>query len=384
MIEIIDKSKCTGCTACANICPMHCIEMIEDEEGFKYPKVKIEKCIHCDLCINICPINKQSNTLNNNALLLKNKADNIREQSTSGGVFFELAQYIISLNGIVFGAFYDEDARKLSHIEVNKDEDIYKILKSKYMQSDLGSIFSKIKSYLDKNIYVMFCGTPCQINGLASFLKKKYDNLVLVDFVCHGVPSQKVWNKYLSFLEHEKKESIKHIYFRYKNNNWSKCSIKIEFEKSTLTQNLSENIYLLNFNESLFLRPSCYDCKFKGKNRLSDITLADAWGINIFADDFYDEKGVSFVITNTNKGKYILSKIQDKFEIKETDIQNLIEYNSQYYLSAKKNKNRDNFFKSLHNDGFSYAINHYGYIPHKSSIYYIKKIIKSLCNKITI
>lgn len=379
MIEINENKNCMGCTACMNICPKNCITMELDLEGFSYPKVDKDKCIECNLCNKICPMHNEKKHINVlDTFLLKNKDNTIRKKSTSGGVFYELAKYVISKKGIVYGAHYDENEKYLTHIKIDKIEDLSKILKSKYMQSDLKSIFKDIENHLKNGIFILFCGTPCQVSGLSSYLRKQYDNLLLVDFVCHGVPSQYVWKEYLKAIETKENDIVKKIHFRYKDDNWTKCAIKIDFERKSITQDLSKNSYLLNFNDSLFLRPSCYDCKFKGENRFSDITLADAWGVNIYNNDFYDEKGVSCVVINSDYGNEILSNIRDSFEIEKVGFENVIKYNSQYLYSAKVNKNRDNFFRNLDLYGYSYAIKKHGKKSDNKYLFYLKLIFNKI------
>lgn len=384
MIEIIDKKDCTGCTSCYSSCPLKCIKMKYDEEGFLYPLVDKTKCIDCGICLSKCPVLIDKHQIQlKGCYLAKNKREYITETSSSGGIFHEIAEFVLNEGGIIYGAYYDNQTKKTYHINISNLEEIKKIKKSKYMQSELDDTFKEIKKYLNSNKLILFVGTPCQTYGLKTFLNEDYTNLITVDFVCHGVPSSYVWNKYLSGLEKKESKKIKEVYFRFKDSytSWYSGSIKIEFEDHSLTEPLSKNKYLLNFNESLYLRPSCYHCQFKGLNRCSDITLADAWGVNNYDCDFYDEKGVSFVTLNSDKGKMLFDNIGKNIIYKETSIEFLKKYNSQYIESANQNSNRKPFFDALSTESFDSAISSFGKKPTNRYIFYLKALLKKLKTK---
>lgn len=381
MIIINDKKNCMGCTACYSVCPTNAIEMKEDNEGFVYPIVDDSLCVNCHLCEKKCPIQDKDNIQINilDSYLMKNRSIDVLHKSSSGGVFFELGRYILKNNGIVFGAYYDNDKREVYHKMVDNFIELEDLCKSKYMQSELNDIFKLIKVKLNKKKLVLFVGTPCQVQGLLYYLGKKYYNLITVDFVCHGVPSKYVWQKYLNSIEFKYKEKVKNIKFRYKNNEkWTNCSIKIELENKNIKEALIENSYLYNFNNSLFLRPSCYDCKFKKYHRNSDITLADAWGIQVYDQQFFDENGVSYVLINSQKGKEIIESIKIFFIYKSVEFDYLTKYNAQYQNNASMNNNRSQFFYSLNKYGYEEAIKKYGDNYSKSLIKKIKYIMKLL------
>ena len=210
MIDKLEKSKCTGCYTCANKCPQKCIKMVEDKEGFFYPEIDEEKCIKCNLCEKVCPAmqKKQSNNDKNPIVIAAwSKNNNIRLDSTSGGVFSELAKEVLNNGGYVCGAIYDENWM-VKHILTNKIEDLEKIRSSKYIQSRIEDTFLEIKEKLDEGKTVLMCGAPCQVEGLANFLNKDYDNLILCDFICRGVNSPKIFRKYLDSLEKKYKSKI--------------------------------------------------------------------------------------------------------------------------------------------------------------------------------
>ena len=205
MINIKDKSKCCGCSGCMNICPKNAIIMKEDKNGFKYPIVDKEKCINCGLCEKVCPIlnNKKEQQKEIKAYACYNKNIEERLKSSSGGIFILLAKEILKRNGIVFGAAFDENFN-VKHISIDNEKDIEKLMGSKYVQSNMGKVYKEVKEFLENGKYILFSGTPCQIEGLKKFLKKDYDKLYTQDIICHGVPSPKIWQMY---LEYQKKIS---------------------------------------------------------------------------------------------------------------------------------------------------------------------------------
>ena len=227
MIKIKAKEDCCGCYACYNICPKECITMESDNEGFWYPKIDKDKCINCNLCEKVCPIiNKPNSSLyEKKSYAVFNKNEKIRLESSSGGIFSLLAEYVINNHGNVYGAVFDEDFN-VKHVKINILQDINLLRGSKYVQSRINDIFKSIKFDLKNNKIVLFTGTPCQIAGLQSFLQKKYDNLILMDIVCHGVPSPLVWQQYINELKQNYKQNIKSIYFRDKSTGWKTYSVK--------------------------------------------------------------------------------------------------------------------------------------------------------------
>ena len=209
MIEIKNKVLCCGCTACSSVCPKGCIQMVSDFEGFKYPSVNTDLCINCGLCEKVCPIKKDKPTDEiTKSYAVRIKDDDILEKSTSGGAFSALSKVVFDADGVVFGGAFDDEFNVI-HTYAEKESDGIKFRGSKYVQSDMGECFSKVKKFLDSGRYVLFSGTPCQTAGLLSYLQKPYDNLITVDFVCHAVPSPKVWEKYRDFLRKKYNSKIK-------------------------------------------------------------------------------------------------------------------------------------------------------------------------------
>lgn len=325
-----EKKDCTGCSACYSICPKGAITMAQDEKGFKYPLIDKGKCVNCGMCVKVCPI-KNSNKIqieNQKVYAAKNKNLDTRLKSSSGGVFGELAKYIIQeQNGCVFGVVFDE-GKKAKHIKIEDIKQIKLLQTSKYVQSDVNNTYEKVRNELLADRYVLYSGTPCQIAGLLNALHSiNKEKLITCDIVCHGVPSPQILNDYQKVLEKKYKSKIKNINFRHKNQ-YGTQNLLVEFENGKkYIEKCSVDTYYKLFSKNYTLRESCYECSFSNTNRVSDITLGDFWGIKKTINNFDDNKGVSLVILNTSKGKDIFKKIQDKFEIAESNSKDCLQPN---------------------------------------------------------
>lgn len=346
-----DKKKCCGCYSCINICPMKCIEMRIDNEGFWYPEIDKKKCIECGKCDKSCPVLKKINPKDENILeayAFKNKNEKIRLLSSSGGIFTELANYVLDRKGVVFGAGFDKNWEVI-HQKIESVDDLHKLRGSKYVQSKIMDTYNTARQYLEENYWVLFSGTPCQINGFKSYLKKDYEKLLLVDFICHGVPSPLVWEKYIQ--EHIKKNTnISGILFRDKEYGWKKVSLVIKYDDMSIyRKSLDKDPYMKGFLSDIDLRPSCYSCMFKDKKRISDFTMADFWGIGNIFPDLDDDKGVSLVIIHSSKAKNIFNNIKATLKQK-IDIDIALKNNQAMTKSANKNIKRNAFFSELKYD----------------------------------
>lgn len=345
----IKKDKdCSGCFACVNSCPVNCITMETDSEGFKYPLVDYDKCIECGKCIKVCPIiNKKELKREVKAYACINKDETIRKESSSGGVFTLIAESIIDKGGVVFGAAFDDNL-ELKHSYVETKEDLAKFRGSKYLQSEIGMTYQKAKDFLENERAVFFTGTPCQIGGLKSYLGKDYPNLFCADIVCHGVPSPEVFKEYLDFSEKKLKTKIKKISFRDKSRGWRSYSVLMKLEnKKEYCESSSENHYLKAFLNNVCLRPSCYNCNFKGLNRASDLTLADFWGIEKILPKMDDDKGVSLILANTGAGKNKLFELKEKMICEEVVLEKVLKRNISAVRSAKLKSKRRKFMKDF-------------------------------------
>ena len=353
MIKILKKVDCSGCHTCYNICPKRCIEMKVDEEGFWYPQVDQGKCINCGLCEKVCPIlNKIKQKSIQQAYACINRNEKIRLDSSSGGIFTIIADYVIKYEGVVFGAAFDENFNVV-HQYVDTKEGLISLRGSKYVQSRIGNTYKEAKEFLDKGKLVLFTGTPCQIAGLKTFLKSDYDNLLCIDIICHGVPSPMVWKKYVNFRRKFNRQ-IENIFFRNKSEGWKKFSLLITFGRKVYYKaNLTKDVYMQGFLQNLYLRPSCYNCKFKSKDRLSDFTLADFWGIDKIAPDMDDDKGTSLVIIHSKAAEQVFNKLKDKIIWRNIDLDKAIIFNHSMIKSVEPNLKRSLFFKELINKNVS-------------------------------
>lgn len=360
MIRIEDKSKCCGCSACAQICPQSCISLTPDEEGFLYPVVNEKGCVNCGLCDKVCPFNVQLEArvpLHAYAAINENLSERLK--SSSGGVFVLLAKKVIDRGGVVFGARFN-NRWEVIHDYTETYEGISAFMGSKYVQSRIGNTYSQVKCFLKTGRKILFSGTPCQIAGLRNYLRKEYDNLLTVDVICHGVPSPAVWIQYLEEIKRSARKgdnsvslspisqvperdtlsnvddvTIESISFRDKRLGWKKYSFALTLAEAmpdgkqntvSLSHIHRDDPYFVGFNDwSLFLRPICYSCQFRELRSGSDLTLADFWGIETLKPEMDDNKGVSVILSNTPKGNEMVQTLTLKK--KEVDYQDVVKRN---------------------------------------------------------
>lgn len=379
MIEIKDKKNCTSCSACYNICPKNAITMKEDEEGFKYPVVDENKCIKCGLCTKVCPI------INNNLKLIRNEKPSIyaawskdnftRLDSTSGGIFSELAKVIYEKEGYVCGAIFNNE-NLVEHKLSNNIKDLDNIRSSKYLQSDINDIFKKIKEKLIDNKLVLMCGSPCQIAGLYNFLGKDYENLYTCDFICRGMNSPKIFKGYINSLENKYKSKVKKIKFKNKIHGWHNFSTRIDFENGkTYIGGRYVDSYMVGYLKyNAFMRPACYDCKFKGLPKKSDITLADFWGIENIAPEMDENKGTSMILINSEKGKELFNKISPKIIFKEIKSDKIFNENICNISSPEMTSSRKKVFENI--DKMTYDELSYNFFPSPNILGKIKIAIR--------
>ena len=372
MIEVNNKRDCCGCTACMNICPKKAIQMVEDEEGFLYPKVDKSLCINCGLCEKVCPIKNQLENRSeiSKAYVVRSKDLNILMSSTSGGFFSPLAQYYINKSGVVYGVGFGANFR-IEHKRASNMAEIEEFKGSKYCQSYLGNIFNEVKKDLQSNKPVVFSGTPCQVEGLLKFLVKKYDNLLTVDIICHGTPSPKLWDLYVEEQEKKYKSKIKNVAFRNKTYGYHSGTMKLEFENGKKYYGSARvDEYLKSFFTEISSRPSCYDCKFKKRNHNSDITIYDCWSFSKLVKNIKDDdKGYTNIIVNTMKGDNILNELNDMYSIYQVDLDSQIECDGiMVENSVIPHKNRENYYKELYKIGLKDNCNKYIKISTKDRI----------------
>lgn len=311
MPKLAELHQCTGCTACAAACPKGSITMQPDADGFGHPAVDESKCVSCGLCEKVCPVLNRVELVHTPiACAAKSRDEASRLASTSGGVFPELARSVLAQGGAVYGAAYDEQFRVV-HICVENEAELDRLRGAKYAQSDLGGSFREVKRRLEKGQQVLFSGTPCQCLGLKSFLKRDYDNLLLVDLVCHSVPSPLAWEKYLQYISEGK--TLTTVNLRSKDTGWSRYrySNRFDFSDGSCRMDKSgESLYMRLFGGGYITRPSCESCPAKGYTRVSDLTLGDFWGIWDIRPELDDDRGTSLVLVQTEKGQAALEVLE--------------------------------------------------------------------------
>lgn len=348
-IEIAQRTICCGCSACAEICPKNCINMLTDNEGFWYPDIDESKCLGCHLCEKVCPVLNVPKMPDEIPKAYASYAcdEKIRMESSSGGLFTILAEEIIREGGTVFGAVFEEDF-KVRHMGIKTIEDLKKMRGSKYLQSKTYGTYFDVEKLLKDNKLVLYSGTGCQIAGLVNFLGKQYDNLYTIDLLCHGVPSAKVWKKYLIWQENGASSKVAQVSFRNKFSGWKTYSVDLLFSNSTkYVKKYNEDAYMKLFLSDICLRPSCHDCKFKSLSRCSDITLGDFWGIEKIAPEMHDNKGTSLVMIHTKNGEELLNKVRNYLRLEEVDANIALPDTMDSRKSVKAHKNRDKLFTML-------------------------------------
>lgn len=408
MINIAVKSKCTGCSACVQKCPKQCISFEEDREGFKYPKVKLSACIDCGLCEKVCPVLQQDKPRNPVIVYAaKNSNLSTRLASSSGGIFALLAETILRQNGVVFGARFDNEWNVI-HDYTESLDGLSVFLGSKYVQSKIGNTYKYAERFLKEGRKVLFSGAPCQIVGLKKYLRKDYDTLLTVDFVCHGVPSPMIWRDYLnekirplgvdgrnmvSQLSLKDLPVITGISFRDKRYGWKKFGFSVRVksaskadknlvsqsvevtDKTLLYEPHKANLYMKGFLKNLYLRPSCYACPTKCGKSGADYTLADFWGASTYVGDFDDDKGLSAVLVYTNKVN--IESLGMTFKV--VDLNDVISQNPALIMSSRKKGGRNKFFQHYNREHQIDLINRYSKYTIKENIRYTAiKLLVSL------
>jgi coenzyme F420-reducing hydrogenase beta subunit len=352
MLEFINEKKsCTGCTACFNVCPIDCISMAKDEEGFLYP-IADDRCIHCNKCKEVCPMfnnkTERQPDIEQYSAAAVSKDINVWEESASGGAFTEICKTFGDENTIVFGATFE--GLKVVHSYVVGVENIGIFRKSKYVESDLGDSFSKAETFLKQGKKVIFSGTPCQIAGLRNYLGKEYEDLLCVDLICHGVGSPKVFGEALKSLNEKYGSKIIKYTFRYKKVRMGNCREYLSYYifEDDKTDYAEMDQYNQLFLSQLCLRSSCQsNCKYRTSNRMGDLTIADFKNKSRVFPKVKDYKNYSTIVVNSKKGDIIFSKLDERMDIIYCDLEDIKRYNPLFYRTTYDNLLRDQFFEDF-------------------------------------
>lgn len=370
MVILADKSVCTGCAACKAVCSCHAISMRADKEGFLYPQIDASKCVGCRMCMKSCPSLAQAEPRKPIGVYAAvAKDDDLRCASSSGGMFSLLSNEVLSRGGVVFGAAFDHSDWHVYHRVAEKEEELFELRGSKYVQSDIGECYNEVKDFLKSGRHVLFTGTPCQIAALKRVLDADRatptDKLLLVDVVCHAVPSPLAWKKYL-----EKRiasvytdrvgglRDIRRISFRSKDFGWKKFAMSLEFSNDkTYLAVFNDDPFMRGFLSELYNRPSCHNCPCKSLKSGSDLSIADYWGVATQLPDMDDDKGTSLVMVNTEKGANAFVALGDKINAKESEFDHTVACNSAIIKPTKPHRNRGRFFRYVVNSDFDSLVN---------------------------
>lgn len=347
MIEIRGKQNCCGCTACVAICPRECISMKEDVEGFLYPDVDRNNCIDCGACERVCPVLnlKAEQEFKQEAYIVQNKNQKVLRESTAGGAFTAIAKYILKHGGVVFGVELSKNL-VARHVYVENEEELARFRNSKYVQSNVGGTFKQVKSFLSQDRIVCFSGTPCQIEGLKSYLRHQYDNLVTVDVVCRAVPSPMIFRKYLEYQEKVSADCIKFVRFRDKHYGYKYSTMNVITDKNqgNYHRGVESDPWLRAFFSSICDRPSCHQCQFRKQYRVSDFTIWDCFHVGRFSKVLDNDKGATRVLVHTEKGQKIFDEIAKEFHYIQVNPIDIVAGAKEMRESVLPNRHRDEFF----------------------------------------
>lgn len=360
MIDRISVEQCTLCGSCYNACPVDAISFKTPYLDFLYPAIDNSRCVGCDRCEKSCPILADKQEPESGypiAFAARSRDEEARRKSSSGGVFYELASKILSEGGYICGAVFDEHFH-VKHIVSNTQKDLYRMMGSKYAQSDMGMCFRQIKTLLDEGKNVLFTGCPCQVAGLRTFLGRKYPQLFLAELICHGIPSNSMLCAYISLREKQYGTKLKSMEFRNKDKGWHRSSVRMNFENGKKYQKvITADAYMKGFLENTTLKSACYKCPFRSFKSGSDIVLGDFWGAETKHPAMDDNKGVSAIIVNTHTGESLLDLCN--FEKRPIDLVEVVQFNQNLIKSSAPNLIRSNFYEYANRRGLPKAIQCY-------------------------
>ncbi|OWV20182.1 hypothetical protein B7990_03135 [Fibrobacter sp. UWB4] len=359
------KKDCCGCGACKEVCAKNAISLVADNEGFWYPKVDSSLCVNCGLCEKVCPsLTPQESKLDKASIFgCKNLNEDEQINSASGGIFPVIAKNVLERKGVVFGAAFSKDWM-VEHKYIQLESELDLLCRSKYVQSNASVSFPIVKDFLQKGTLVLFTGTPCQCLGLKNYLRKDYSNLILVDIICHGVPSPMVWNRYLNEMSTKYGscvDDIEEIRFKMKDGHrfhWKHPGFLIKWSNGKELRVFSnETSYENGFLSNLFTRPSCANCKMKSLATVSDLTIGDFWGAEIVAPKFMDKNGLSVVFANSARGRDLFDELKTKLSILPLQKECAVRHNARIVNPIKMHRNRNRFFEMILHHSIDESVN---------------------------
>ncbi len=361
MISEVSKKDCVGCKACGDICPANAITYEIDEEGFWFPKINFDICVKCGLCDKTCPVlgchyASQENYKEPEVYKVYHKDKNIRYNSTSGALYYGLADAFLKDGGYIVGCVYNDDWKGAHHYISKNYDGLKRIMRTKYFQSDTEGIYRQVKRLLEDSEKVLFCGTPCQVSALYGFVGKEYSNLYTVDFICLGINSPLVFRKFIEELEKRNKAEVQEVHLKNKSKGWTNLGTMVKFKNGKVYYGNRITDPWVNAYVSLriHIRHSCENCRYKSFPRIADISMGDFWGLRFTAEE--EKYGVSLALVNTLKGGILLKNATDSFVIEKRTVRDAISGNPMIHDRVKQNHRREEFFERINNEPFSKVV----------------------------
>ena len=386
-IKTKTDNTCYGCRACEQICPKQAISIQPNKEGFLYPVLEENKCIECGLCTKVCP---HDNLQESTDKPLHVYAGQYREsealmESSSGGVFSAVADYVLGQGGYVVGCLFDENYVAI-HAVTNKKVVVAKMRGSKYVQSDTRNTYSQVSTLLEENNTVLFTGTPCQVDGLRKYLRKEYANLIMIDLICHGVPSPKMLSDYLGTIR-AKGGTITELTFRNKGRNGWCSQGSIGYQNRVRTISPFNNSYYYYYLQNSISRMCCYECKYSSTTRVGDISIGDFWGVQDAIPQLDKKNGISAILVNTEKGLKTLTAISDRTLLHETQLEVVTKYNGNLREPCKMPPKRTEIYERIEKEGYEAVAKkecHYQYVKPFIRKHFpkgLRKVIKKILDR---
>lgn len=358
MTENVPVQDCTLCGACRSACPVDAIQMTAPYLDFFYPKIDPALCLHCGRCRQACPVLHPPARAEGSDLLLsfaaKSTDDAVRMRSSSGGVFYALADRMLRDGGAVCGAVFDESFH-VNHLLSRRREDLLRMMGSKYAQSEMGTCYREVKRELTAGRPVLFSGCPCQIAGLRSYLGKAYPELLLVELICHGAPSDSMLQTYIKYQEKRHGASLTRLEFRSKVKGWHRSTVRMEFANGkTYSEAMTLDTYMQGYFRCITLKEACFSCKFRGFSSGSDVTIGDFWGAEAALPALDDNKGLSVVIAHSQKAAAFLASLPLK--LVPVGLETIVPYNQSLVRSFAAGEQREAFYAFAAEHGLDAAI----------------------------